>query len=91
MEIGPADAHSLDPDLHFARSGIFNRHVSEPECQGSDEFRNSHRMLSLRNDTSSVGVNKRQADGCPSGAFRVCCRRSLIDSAAVARDGVLYV
>ena len=76
MQIGPANAHSLDPDLHFARSRIFNRHVGQPECQGSDEFRSSHRMLFLRNDTSSVGGNKRRADGCPSGAFRVCGRLS---------------
>jgi hypothetical protein len=27
-------------------------------------------MLFLRNDTSSVGRNKRRADGCPSGAYR---------------------
>ena len=67
MQIGPADAHSLDPDLHFTRSGIFNRHVGKPECQGSDEFRSSHRMLFFRNDTSSAGGNKRRVDGCPSG------------------------
>ena len=76
MEIGPADAHSLDPDLHFARSGIFNRHVSEPECQGSDEFRGSHRMIFHRNDTPAVGRNKRRADCDPSGGFRLCCGQS---------------
>jgi hypothetical protein len=48
MQIGPADAYGLDPDLHFARSEVFKRHVSEPECAWSDEFRSSHRMLFLR-------------------------------------------
>jgi hypothetical protein len=48
MQIGPADAYCLDPDLHFARSRIFKRHVSKPECPGSDEFRSAHRILFLR-------------------------------------------
>ena len=69
MQIGPADAHRLDPDLHFARSGIFNRHVSQPECQGSDEFRGSHQMLFLRNDTL-IGRRKQKATGrVASGAL----------------------
>jgi hypothetical protein len=48
MQIGPADAYGLDPDLHFTRSGIFERHISKPECPGSDEFRSAHRILFLR-------------------------------------------
>jgi len=72
MQIGSADAHGFDPDLDFARSGIFNRHVGKPECQGGDKFRGSHRMLSLSNNTSSAAGNKRRADGCPSGPLQVC-------------------
>jgi hypothetical protein len=29
MQIRPADAYGLDPDLHFAGSGILNRHISQ--------------------------------------------------------------
>src|ERR1700747_730588 len=43
MQIGPTDAYGLDPDLHFAGSGILNRHVSKPECQRIDQFCGSHR------------------------------------------------
>src|SRR3954447_25331859 len=42
MQIGPADANGLDPDLHLSRSGIFNWHVSNPECSGSDELGSAH-------------------------------------------------
>src|SRR5206468_2843235 len=49
MKIGSADAYGLDADLHFAWSGIFNRHVSKPECLGSDEFRSLHGILFSQN------------------------------------------
>jgi hypothetical protein len=68
MQIGPAHAHGLDPNLHFARSGILNRHVSQPEFQGSDEFRGAHRRPFLRNDTSSVRGRKVE-ESLLSGAF----------------------
>jgi len=55
MQIGPADAYSLNPDLDLSRSRIFNRYVGKPDPAGSDEFRSLHRILFLQNNTLSVG------------------------------------
>ena len=78
MQIGSADAYRLDPDLHFAGSGIFNRHISKAECQGIDEFCGSHRMPFLTNDTPSVGGHKRR-DGYSVARLRNEIGRNLVD------------
>src|SRR4051794_25864785 len=64
VQIAPADAYGLDPHLPFAPSRIFNRHVSNPECPGSDECRSLHRMLFLEANTLSVGGTNRTAPAC---------------------------
>jgi hypothetical protein len=68
MHIGPAHTHRLNADLDFAGAGIVNWHVNKPECQGSNEFGSAHRIFFLRNDTLSVGWNKRRAGSRTIGA-----------------------
>jgi hypothetical protein len=77
MQIGSADAYRLDPDLHFAGSGIFNRHVSKAEGQGIDEFCGSHRTPFFTNDTPSVGEHKRR-DGYAVAPLRNEIGRSIL-------------
>ena len=47
VQIRPANAHSLYPDLHLARAGIVDRHLRKPECMRRRQFRRSHQSLFL--------------------------------------------
>src|SRR5277367_5654731 len=79
MQIGPADAYGLDPDLHFTGCRIFNRHISKPEFQGRDKLCGSHRMPFLTNDTCSVGEKKRR-----EGPSANCLSKRLLDNPTLA-------
>ena len=59
VHVRAAHAHSLNPDLHFARSGIVDLHLHQPEFQGSNQFRCAHWILSPTHDTSSEAPNRR--------------------------------
>ncbi len=51
VEIGAADADSLNADLDFAGAGIGDWHIGEAESVGSDEFGGAH-GFSLENDNA---------------------------------------
>ncbi len=69
-QIGPSDAYSLNPDLHFAQSGIFNWHARKPEFQGSDQFRSSHRMLFSETIPHQWAGTRGERTAVPAAHFR---------------------
>ena len=60
MKVRSTDAYGLNPDLNFARPGIFNCHFRDPEFRGA---MSSAALISSENDTPVSGVGKAELAG----------------------------